>query len=160
MKKIILAAFGILILLLSQSFGSHWEATNLTTTYNLGSTQIDPTGYYWAADNKYHIFYAEGSQYFAKIWELKNGKKLNITKRARAPYAQYGIHAYTTDIDNTQHVVFTRSGSVYEIFGGRTWYPRGWYKNNLTSSSGGAPSAWRYVFGYVSSNDNSQRIIL
>ena len=160
MKKIVtFAVIGILVFLSNQSFGSHWKATNLTTTYNLGTTQIDPTGYYWAKDNKYHIFYAEGSQFSARIWELKNGTKYDITRKARAPYAQYGIHAYTWDVDNTQHVVFARYGRIFEIYGGGTLYPTWWYKNDLTSSSGGAPSAWKYVFGYVSSNDNSQRII-
>ncbi|MFC1476686.1 hypothetical protein ACFL5S_01840, partial [Fibrobacterota bacterium] len=134
---------------------------DLTNKFGLDKTYIDPVGYYWDHDNAYHIFYMnDASPSVICELKLKDGEwsMTNLTNLTGAVKAKNSFHAYTWDVDKTQHVVYVGvDNHVHELY--NFYGNSNWRKNDLTEASGASPPAAANVFGYISSNDNSQRVL-
>lgn len=117
-----------------------------------------PSGYAWEGDDTQHIVYKGTDQHIYELMtKLGSGDwhLADLTTTTKGPLADSNPFGYAWEKDETQHIVYSAKGHIYELI---TQKGSGdWANNDLTAATGAPPGFG--PMGYAWEGDNTQHVV-
>jgi len=149
--------YELMTILGSGSWGTA-DLTAMTGAPTAAAYPFSPSGYAWKSDGTQHVVYRGSDQHIYELMSVLgsgNWGYKDLTSYTDAPEADSQPFGYAWEKDNTQHIVYSGKGRIYELI---THKGSGdWGNNDLTTATN-APPGYGPV-GYAWEKDGSQHVV-